>query len=137
MVGEDGECLSRSRTFTDSALHQPYPLGICLVSVFGIFITELVAFRWGTAKLASIGVSHDPHGHGVPHSPSHAAHGPEPTSRSVLSPHGAFDDDAAAAAGMGDVGIGYAAMGMNSLGLGVMVPGEGQQPPMASLAPPA
>lgn len=47
------------------------------------------------------------------------------------------DDDAAAAAGMGDVGIGYAAMGMNSLGLGVMVPGEGQQPPMASLAPPA
>lgn len=45
-----------------------------MLSIFTIFIVELVAFRWGTAKLASIGISHDPHGHGPG---SHAAHGPE------------------------------------------------------------
>ncbi|EJF59373.1 ZIP-like iron-zinc transporter [Dichomitus squalens LYAD-421 SS1] len=52
----------------------PYPLGICLVSIFGIFITELVAFRWGTSRLARLGIVHDAHGHGLA---SHAAHGPE------------------------------------------------------------
>ena len=41
-----------------------------------IFIVELIAFRWGTAKLASIGMSHDAHGHG--HGVGAlAAHGPE------------------------------------------------------------
>lgn len=54
---------------------QPYALAIAMFSIFMIFIVELIAFRWGTAKLASIGISHDPHGHGVG---SHAAHGPEP-----------------------------------------------------------
>lgn len=54
---------------------QPYALAIAMFSIFMIFIVELIAFRWGTAKLASIGLSHDPHGHGVG---SHAAHGPEP-----------------------------------------------------------
>ncbi|KAI8985726.1 ZIP zinc/iron transport family [Trametes punicea] len=52
----------------------PYALGICLISIFMIFITELVAFRWGTAMLARIGMVHDTHGHGLA---SHAAHGPE------------------------------------------------------------
>ncbi|KAI0642327.1 ZIP zinc/iron transport family [Trametes meyenii] len=52
----------------------PYALGICLLSIFLIFITELVAFRWGTAMLARIGYTHDAHGHGLA---SHAAHGPE------------------------------------------------------------
>lgn len=48
-----------------------------------IFIIELVAFRWGTAKLAALGIAHDPHGHGISHDPNvhgigaHAAHGPE------------------------------------------------------------
>ncbi len=42
-----------------------------------IFIVEIIAFRWGTAKLASIGFSHDAHGHGVG---GMAAHGPENTS---------------------------------------------------------
>lgn len=40
-----------------------------------IFIVEIIAFRWGTAKLASIGISHDAHGHGM--GGGHAAHGPE------------------------------------------------------------
>jgi zinc transporter 1/2/3 len=39
-----------------------------------IFIVELIAFRWGTSKLSSIGKSHDAHGHSLG---SHAAHGPE------------------------------------------------------------
>ncbi|KAF8817477.1 ZIP-like iron-zinc transporter [Phlegmacium glaucopus] len=53
----------------------PYALALCLLSIFMIFIVELVAFRWGTAKLAKIGKAHDAHGHGLG---SHAAHGPEP-----------------------------------------------------------
>ncbi|KAJ4473600.1 Zinc/iron permease [Lentinula aciculospora] len=41
----------------------PYALALCLLSIFSIFIVELIAFRWGTAKLAKIGVSYDAHGH--------------------------------------------------------------------------
>ncbi|KAI1788130.1 ZIP-like iron-zinc transporter [Ganoderma leucocontextum] len=52
----------------------PYALAICLVSIFSIFIVELVAFRWGTERLARLGIVHDAHGHGLA---SHAAHGPE------------------------------------------------------------
>ncbi|KAG1863160.1 ZIP-like iron-zinc transporter [Suillus subluteus] len=52
----------------------PYPLALALLSVFSIFIVELVAFRWGTAKLAALGLSHDAHGHGLG---ALAAHGPE------------------------------------------------------------
>ncbi|KJA28165.1 hypothetical protein HYPSUDRAFT_62552 [Hypholoma sublateritium FD-334 SS-4] len=52
----------------------PYALALCLLSIFSIFIVELIAFRWGTSKLAKIGMVHDAHGHD--HG-SHAAHGPE------------------------------------------------------------
>ncbi|KAL6306137.1 ZIP-like iron-zinc transporter [Sparassis latifolia] len=55
----------------------PYALGISLVSIFAIFIVELVAFRWGTAKLAKLGLRHDPHGHNIGAQGAHAAHGPE------------------------------------------------------------
>ena len=50
------------------------------MSIFSIFIIELLAFRWGTAKLAALGITHDPHGHGVSQDGigTHAAHGPEP-----------------------------------------------------------
>lgn len=37
---------------------QPYALGISLCSIFMIFIVELIAFRWGTAKLAKLGIVH-------------------------------------------------------------------------------
>lgn len=47
------------------AYTQPYALAIALVSIFFIFIVEIVAFRWGTAKLARLGITHDPHGHGL------------------------------------------------------------------------
>lgn len=52
----------------------PYALALCLLSIFGIFIIELVAFRWGTSKLKKLGLHHDNHGHNLG---SHAAHGPE------------------------------------------------------------
>ncbi|KAG2338683.1 ZIP-like iron-zinc transporter [Suillus weaverae] len=52
----------------------PYPLALAMLSIFSIFIVELVAFRWGTAKLAALGVRHDAHGHGLG---AHTAHGPE------------------------------------------------------------
>ncbi|KAI6103780.1 ZIP-like iron-zinc transporter [Pisolithus croceorrhizus] len=52
----------------------PYALAFSMLSLFCIFVVELVAFRWGTAKLAALGIVHDAHGHGVG---SHAAHGPE------------------------------------------------------------
>ncbi|KAF8875081.1 ZIP-like iron-zinc transporter [Gymnopilus junonius] len=51
----------------------PYPLALSMLAIFAIFIVELIAFRWGTAKLAAMGKSHDPHGHSF----GHAAHGPE------------------------------------------------------------
>ena len=40
---------------------QPYALALALLSIFLIFIVELVAMRWGTAKLSSLGIVHDPH----------------------------------------------------------------------------
>ncbi|KAK7687256.1 hypothetical protein QCA50_009761 [Cerrena zonata] len=52
----------------------PYTLAISLLSIFLIFIVKVVAFRWGTAKLAKLGISRDAHGHGIG---GHAAHGPE------------------------------------------------------------
>jgi zinc transporter 1/2/3 len=52
----------------------PYSLAFALLSIFGIFIVELIAFRWGTAKLTALNMTHDPHGHQVG---SHVAHGPE------------------------------------------------------------
>ncbi|TDL23968.1 ZIP-like iron-zinc transporter [Rickenella mellea] len=52
----------------------PWPLALCMLAIFGIFFVELFAFRWGSAKLAKLGIQHDPHGHGLA---GHAAHGPE------------------------------------------------------------
>ncbi|KAF8202190.1 ZIP-like iron-zinc transporter [Pholiota molesta] len=52
----------------------PYALALCLLSIFAIFIIELIAFRWGTSKLSKVGKTHDAHGHSLG---SHAAHGPE------------------------------------------------------------
>lgn len=36
-------------------------MGICMLSLFSIFIVELIAFRWGTAKLAALGIKHGEH----------------------------------------------------------------------------
>ncbi|KAJ7208865.1 ZIP-like iron-zinc transporter [Mycena pura] len=69
----------------------PYALALCLLSIMSIFVTELVAFRWGTARLRKIGVQHDAHGH---HVGSHAAHGPE---NAPDSPPAKAQDDAESA----------------------------------------
>lgn len=37
---------------------QPYAFGFCLLSLFSIFIVELVAFRWGSSKLAKLGLQY-------------------------------------------------------------------------------
>ncbi|EIW79087.1 ZIP-like iron-zinc transporter [Coniophora puteana RWD-64-598 SS2] len=52
----------------------PYALALAMLSLYSIFIVELIAFRWGNARLAALGVKHDAHGHGLG---GHAAHGPE------------------------------------------------------------
>ncbi|OCB85539.1 ZIP zinc/iron transport family [Sanghuangporus baumii] len=62
----------------------PWALALCMLSVFVMFLAELIAFRWGTAKLRKLGVTYvlnerlvvvDAHGHDV--GGGHAAHGPE------------------------------------------------------------
>lgn len=37
---------------------QPFALALAMLSIFLIFIVEIIAFRWGTAKLAAIGMEH-------------------------------------------------------------------------------
>ncbi len=37
---------------------QPYPLALALLSSFGIFLIEVIAFRIGTAKLKKLGIRH-------------------------------------------------------------------------------
>ncbi|KAK7056298.1 hypothetical protein VNI00_002851 [Paramarasmius palmivorus] len=57
----------------------PYALALCMLSIFLLFVVELIAFRWGTAKLTSLGKHYDAHGHDAG---SHAAHGPEAEAQS-------------------------------------------------------
>lgn len=46
-----------------------------MAAVFFLFFAELIAFRWGTARLAKLGANYDTHGHGH----GYTAHGPEGT----------------------------------------------------------
>ncbi|KAG6374854.1 Zinc/iron permease [Boletus reticuloceps] len=78
----------------------PYPLGLAMLSLYAIFIVEIIAFRVGMAKLAALGIKPDVHGYGVG---SHAAHGPEGKSEDEKSASdleasdpGHFDDSAMA-----------------------------------------
>ncbi|KAL5492166.1 hypothetical protein ACEPAI_3613 [Sanghuangporus weigelae] len=63
----------------------PWALAICMLSVFVMFLAELIAFRWGTAKLRKLGITYDAHGHNA--GGGHAAHGPE----AAIPSHGATD----------------------------------------------
>ena len=67
-------------------------MAICLGSIFMIFIVELIAFRWGTAVLAKVGLKHDPHGHGLA-TGAHAAHGPETRTRDGRDSENAIEYD--------------------------------------------
>lgn len=100
-----GSCLARIRESsivadlnlithrTGLSRWQPYALAFALISIFGIFIVELIALRWGTARLASLGIEahdphshhqHSPHAHEHEHSHSHAHH----EEHSHQEPHG-------------------------------------------------
>jgi zinc transporter 1/2/3 len=72
----ESECLSPAWS------EYPYALALCLLSIFSIFIVELIAFRWGTARLSKLGHRHDAHGHGVG---GHSAHGPEAVPSAIVS----------------------------------------------------
>ena len=59
-------------------------MAICLISIFLIFIVELVAFRWGTAVLSKVGIAYDAHSHGhcaaaalSPNTPTSEARNPD------------------------------------------------------------
>ncbi|KAJ3932890.1 MAG: ZIP zinc/iron transport family [Lentinula lateritia] len=67
-----------STCLSDAWQGYPYALALCLLSIFGIFIVELIAFRWGTAKLAKLGFVYDAHGH---EAGAHAAPAPETLAR--------------------------------------------------------
>ncbi|KAG5636784.1 hypothetical protein H0H81_006898 [Sphagnurus paluster] len=71
-----------------SWLHVPK----AIFDIFSIFIVELVAFRWGTAKLQKLGVHHDHHGHNLG---GHAAHGPEGIYTQSTQPVGLAEPKAA------------------------------------------
>ncbi len=72
------EFVSYLSTILDEHLHntvQPWPSAISMSAVFFLFFAELIAFRWGTTRLAKLGASYDTHGHGH----GYTAHGPEGT----------------------------------------------------------
>ncbi|KAG9050411.1 high-affinity Zn(2+) transporter zrt1 [Tulasnella sp. UAMH 9824] len=55
----------------------PWAAAITMMSTFALFLTELFAFRIGTAKLEALKVDYDPHGHALAQAGHHSAHGPE------------------------------------------------------------
>jgi len=65
-----------------------------MVAVFLLFFAELIAFRWGTARLTKLGANYDAHGHGH----DYAAHGPEgtkdPTAPATTEPKSSQISDA-------------------------------------------
>ncbi|KAL0060416.1 hypothetical protein AAF712_012785 [Marasmius tenuissimus] len=61
----------------------PYALALCMLSIFLLFLVEVIAFRWGTAKLAKLGATYDNHGHEA--GGTHAAHGPEDNDNAATS----------------------------------------------------
>ncbi|GAA5910211.1 hypothetical protein JCM6882_001774 [Rhodosporidiobolus microsporus] len=63
-IGEGNPCIGEGWG------EYPYPFALCLFSLFMVFVTQLVAFRLGSAKLAKLGVTNPPHIHVAGH-PGH------------------------------------------------------------------
>ncbi|KAG5736017.1 Zinc-regulated transporter 1 [Termitomyces sp. T112] len=61
----------------------PYALALCMLSIFLIFIVELVAFRWGMSKIKQLGIAYDTHGHDIV---TNDANGPQPTDEPTPDP---------------------------------------------------
>ncbi|KAF8444967.1 ZIP-like iron-zinc transporter [Boletus edulis BED1] len=78
----------------------PYPLALAMLSLFGIFIVQIISFRWGMAKLAKLGIRPDVHGHGehldAANSPDGASDGEKITSDVEEAQPEQFDDSAMA-----------------------------------------
>ncbi|KAJ7208868.1 ZIP-like iron-zinc transporter [Mycena pura] len=68
---------------TSDCLSPEWQSYLVILSIMAIFIAELVAFRWGTAKLKRLGIYQDSHGHNVG---SYVAHGPEGSPVTVTPP---------------------------------------------------
>ncbi|KAG7091802.1 hypothetical protein E1B28_008205 [Marasmius oreades] len=62
----------------------PYALALCMLSIFLLFLVEVIAFRWGTAKLAKLGATYDKHGHEA--GGTQAAHRPEDDTNRAKGP---------------------------------------------------
>ncbi|GAA5996054.1 uncharacterized protein JCM10292_004918 [Rhodotorula paludigena] len=87
-IGE-GSTISAGGCINDAWGEYPYAFALCLISLFFTFVTQIVFFRLGTARLAKLGGQPVPHMHVVGH-PGHVD-GPAPV------------DDAAATSGSASV----------------------------------
>lgn len=82
--------------FAHADLFDDAQFGLCLLSLFLTFVTQIVAFRLGTARLAKLGNSAPPHVHVMGH-PGHV----QEQDRIASRPSGIMEDSAATAASQG------------------------------------
>ncbi|GAA5991051.1 hypothetical protein JCM11641_006603 [Rhodosporidiobolus odoratus] len=68
-IGE-GSTISAGGCIDDAWGEYPYAFALCLISLFLVFVTQIVGFRVGSAKLAKLGVKNPPHIHVAGH-PGH------------------------------------------------------------------
>lgn len=61
-IGE-GNTISGGGCISDKWADYPFAFGICLASLFFVFVLQLVMFRFGTEKLEKLGFKDKPHGH--------------------------------------------------------------------------
>lgn len=59
----EANTISNGGCISDKWADYPYAFGICLASLFFVFVLQLVLFRLGTEKLEKLGFSDKPHGH--------------------------------------------------------------------------
>ena len=46
-----------TRDLVHNLSFQPYALALAMLSIYSLFVVELIAFRWGTARLARLGLT--------------------------------------------------------------------------------
>lgn len=49
-------CRINARSHTQFTISKPYALALCMLSMFCVFLVELLALRWGTARLRKLGL---------------------------------------------------------------------------------
>ncbi|KAH7105954.1 zinc-regulated transporter 2, partial [Auriculariales sp. MPI-PUGE-AT-0066] len=65
-----------SECLTGTWTEYPWAPALAMISLFVVFLVELIAFRVGTSRLERLHAAYDSHGHGAV---GGAAHGPEPS----------------------------------------------------------